>query len=68
EPVFLARPGATKEDDGVVVSTLVADSPDAQSFLVVLDAETFQEVGRASLPHEVKMSLTFHGNFTSKVF
>ncbi|GFO41133.1 beta,beta-carotene 15,15'-monooxygenase [Plakobranchus ocellatus] len=68
EPVFLARPGATKEDDGVVVSTLVADSPDAQSFLVVLDAESFQEVGRASLPHEVKMSLTFHGNFTSKVF
>ncbi|GFO46010.1 beta,beta-carotene 15,15'-monooxygenase [Plakobranchus ocellatus] len=68
EPVFLARPGATKEDDGVVVSTLIADSPDAQSFLVVLDAETFEEVGRASLPHEVKMNFTFHGNFTDKIF
>ncbi|GFO41128.1 beta,beta-carotene 15,15'-monooxygenase [Plakobranchus ocellatus] len=67
EPIFVARPGATKEDDGVILCNLVANTPDDHSSLVVLDAETFQEIGRATLPKEVRMSYTFHGNFTNKL-
>ncbi|KAK3763667.1 hypothetical protein RRG08_051189 [Elysia crispata] len=66
EPVFVARPGATEEDDGVVLSTIVAANSTVQSYLVVLDAKTFQEVARANLPLEQKMSFTFHGIFTDK--
>ncbi|RUS87640.1 hypothetical protein EGW08_004625 [Elysia chlorotica] len=68
EPVFIPRPGATKEDDGVIVSTLVANNNDVQSSLVILDAKSFQELSRASLPEDIKMSFTFHGNFTNKTF
>ncbi|KAK3763666.1 hypothetical protein RRG08_051188 [Elysia crispata] len=68
EPVFVARPDATEEDDGVVMSTIVAANSSVQSYLVVLDAKTFQEVARANLPSEKKVSLTFHGIFTDKKF
>ncbi|GFR79009.1 beta,beta-carotene 9',10'-oxygenase-like [Elysia marginata] len=68
EPVFIPRPGATEEDDGVILATLVAESNDVQSALVILDAETFKEVARASVPQDVKMSFTFHGTFTNRTF
>ncbi|KAK3770943.1 hypothetical protein RRG08_032877 [Elysia crispata] len=66
EPVFVARPGATREDDGVILSTIIALNSSVQSFMVVLDASTFEELARASLPPEIKMSFTFHGIFTDK--
>ena len=53
---------------GVVMSTIVAANSSVQSYLVVLDAKTFQEVARANLPSEKKVSLTFHGIFTDKKF
>ncbi|GFO41127.1 retinoid isomerohydrolase, partial [Plakobranchus ocellatus] len=67
EPVFLARPGATREDDGVVLSTMIAFNSSVQSYLVILDAITFTEIARASLPSEMKMTFTFHGMFSDKI-
>ncbi|KAK3770944.1 hypothetical protein RRG08_032878 [Elysia crispata] len=49
EPVFVARPGATYEDDGVILSTIIAANPSVQSFMVVLDALTFEEVDTLKL-------------------
>ncbi|KAK3770940.1 hypothetical protein RRG08_032874 [Elysia crispata] len=66
EPVFVPRPGATREDDGVILSTIIAANASVQSYMVVLDASTFEEIARASLPSDIKMSLTFHGIFTDK--
>lgn len=58
EPVFVRRPGATREDDGVLL--LVAmDSEEKKSSLVVLDAETMTEVARAKMP--IVMGYGFHG-------
>jgi len=48
EPIFVPRPGATKEDDGVVL-TVVLDGVKGSSALVVIDAESFNEIGRAEL-------------------
>lgn len=67
EPVFIPRPGATAEDDGVVVSVVLevpaageaAQAP--SSSLVVLDAATFTELGRARVPHHIPFGL--HGAF-----
>ncbi|HEY4096122.1 MAG TPA: carotenoid oxygenase family protein [Baekduia sp.] len=62
EPVFVPRPGAEAEDDGVVLS-VVLDADAGRSFLLVLDAGTFQELARAEAPHHVPFG--FHGQFFS---
>jgi carotenoid cleavage dioxygenase-like enzyme len=58
--VFAGRPGRDSEDDGAVLS-VVFDSSTARSFLLVLDAETFEERARAEVPHHVPIG--FHGQF-----
>ncbi|HEV7752864.1 MAG TPA: carotenoid oxygenase family protein [Baekduia sp.] len=62
EPVFVPRPGADGEDDGVVLS-VVLDAEAGRSFLLVLDAGTFEEVARAEAPHHIPFG--FHGQFFS---
>lgn len=65
EPVFVPAPEAAAEDDGVVLSVVLA-APDgtaaARSFLLVLDAATFTEVARAEAPHAIPFG--FHGQFS----
>ena len=58
EPIFVERPGARAEDDGVVLS-VVLNGVKGNSFLLVLDAHTFEEIGRAEVPHHVPFG--FHG-------
>ena len=60
EPVFVDRPGGTDEDDGVILS-VVLDSSVERSFLLVLDAATFEEVARAEAPHHIPFG--FHGQY-----
>lgn len=62
EPVFVPRPGTGREDEGVVLS-VVLDTRRSVSFLLMLDAATFQERMRAELPHHVPFG--FHGEFVS---
>jgi beta,beta-carotene 9',10'-dioxygenase len=60
EPVFVAHPYAQNEDDGAVLS-VVLDGNAGHSFLLILDGITFEEIGRAILPHHVPFE--FHGMF-----
>jgi beta,beta-carotene 9',10'-dioxygenase len=62
EPVFVGRPGRDEEDDGAILS-VVFDSSTNRSFLVVLDAASFEERARAEVPHHVPIG--FHGQFLS---
>ena len=62
EPVFVPRVGASAEDDGVVLS-VVLDADAGSSFLLMLDAETFEEIARAEAPQRVPFG--FHGQFFS---
>jgi len=57
---FIPRPGAVDEDDGVLL-TIVFDGTIGQSYLMVMDARTFQELNHSYLPHNVPLS--FHGNW-----
>ncbi|XP_029282574.1 beta,beta-carotene 15,15'-dioxygenase [Cottoperca gobio] len=61
EPVFVASPGAVEEDDGVILSSVISPDPNIFSFMLVLDAKTFTEIARASIPANVHMDL--HGHF-----
>jgi carotenoid cleavage dioxygenase-like enzyme len=60
EAVFVAAPGAGREDDGVLLS-LVLEPAAATSFLLVLDARDLTELCRARLPHAVPFD--HHGAF-----
>ena len=60
EPVFVSRPGASDEDDGVVLS-VVLDAAAGSSFLLVLDARDLSEIARATVPQAVPFG--FHGQF-----
>jgi len=55
EPWFMERPGATDEEDGVVLS-LVFDGEAEQSYLLLLDAVSFTPLARAYLPHNIPWS------------
>ena len=60
EPVFVRRPNSEGEDDGVVLS-VVLDANAGRSFLLVLDAGSFEELARAEAPHHIPFG--FHGQF-----
>ncbi|KAM3601768.1 uncharacterized protein V6R79_018558 [Siganus canaliculatus] len=63
EPVFVPSPDAVEEDDGVILSVILTPSQDKGTFLLVLDARTFEELGRANVP--VNMAYGFHGAFSA---
>jgi torulene dioxygenase len=46
EPIFVARPGGTEEDDGVLL-TVALDAKRKLSSLIILNAQTMEEIGRA---------------------
>jgi beta,beta-carotene 9',10'-dioxygenase len=60
EPVFVARPDAEHEDDGVLLS-VVLDASVGTSFMLVLDAADLSELARAQAPHHIPFG--FHGQF-----
>jgi beta,beta-carotene 9',10'-dioxygenase len=64
EPVFVARPEAENEDDGVLLS-VVLDAEQSRSFLLVLDASDLSELARAQAPHHIPFG--FHGQFARGV-
>jgi len=63
EPVFVARPGSTDEDDGVLLS--VGSSQHAEtSALAIIDAKTMQLLASAEVPRAIPLG--FHGSFIRK--
>jgi len=60
EAVFVARPGATDEDDGVLLSVIL-DSVHNSSFLLILDARDLSEVARVNVDYVIRFG--FHGRY-----
>lgn len=60
EPVFIASPKNAQEDDGVVLSVIHNIKKEC-SFLLVLDAHSFREMGRAEAGSYIASGL--HGQF-----
>lgn len=63
EPVFVPAPESQKEDEGVLLS-VVLDARAGRSFLLVADAASCRELGRAEVPHPIPFG--FHGNFFTR--
>ncbi|CAG7824572.1 unnamed protein product [Allacma fusca] len=60
EPVFIARPKAKEEDDGVIVSAMTDVRDGHQDFLLFLDKD-LQEMARATFQNQIPYAL--HGIF-----
>jgi len=60
EPAFVPRPGASDEDDGVVMS-IITEAGDGTAALLILDGKSHKEVARARLPYSLTNG--FHGAF-----
>jgi torulene dioxygenase len=58
EPIFVANPEGTSEDDGVLLS-VVLDGYRSKSYLLCLDARDLTEIGRANVDGAVGFG--FHG-------
>ena len=60
EPIFVREPGNDSEDGGVILS-VVLDAAAGRSFLLALDARSFEELARAEAPHHIPFG--FHGEY-----
>lgn len=60
EPVFIGKPGRSEEDDGVILSVVLDENAGA-SFLLVLDAHSFDEIARANIPQPILFG--YHGAY-----
>lgn len=60
EPIFALAPYAKEEDEGVILS-VVFNKKGENSFLLLLDAKTFQEIARAEVCHKIPIGL--HGQY-----
>ncbi|KAJ3099538.1 hypothetical protein HDU97_002981 [Phlyctochytrium planicorne] len=69
EPIFLPRPGAAGEDEGILVSVVLrghmGKTRTPTSFLLILDAQDLSEIARAEMPESHVVPFGFHGNFHS---
>lgn len=65
EPVFIAAPDAKEEDEGVLLA-VVSDTIHKDSFLLILDAQNFEELGRARVPLVIPPGL--HGQYFDTSF
>jgi len=63
ESLFIPNPEGKEEDDGILMS-IVLDTKAQKTFLLILDAKTMTEIGRAVVPQVVPFG--FHGNFFGK--
>ena len=60
EMFFVPNPEGTEEDDGILI-TISFDGEREESYVLLLDGSTFEEIDRAYLP--VKIPFSFHGNW-----
>jgi len=65
EMFFIPNPEGTNEDDGIIV-TIVFDGTKEESYLLLLDGQTFEEINIAYLPYSVPFS--FHGNWFPELY
>ena len=64
EPVFARSPEARAEDDGLILS-VVLDGNRGKSFLLILDARTFQQIARADVPQAIMFG--YHGAYYNDI-
>ena len=63
--LFIPNPEGVEEDDGVLI-TIVFDGEREQSYVMLLDAKTSEEINFSYLPFNIQFS--FHGNWFPELY
>ena len=63
EPVFVPKPHAESEDEGVLCVTLLNATSQSNVTLLILDAKNLQEVCRIKFSTEGSIAQALHGLF-----
>uniref|UniRef100_A0A4W4GC78 Beta-carotene oxygenase 1 n=1 Tax=Electrophorus electricus TaxID=8005 RepID=A0A4W4GC78_ELEEL len=61
EPVFVPMPGASEEDEGVILTSVINGNPGESDFLLVLEGKSFKEMARIYVNAELHIDM--HGFF-----
>uniref|UniRef100_A0A671VRI7 Retinoid isomerohydrolase n=1 Tax=Sparus aurata TaxID=8175 RepID=A0A671VRI7_SPAAU len=61
EPLFVQTPDGVDEDDGVLLTIVVAPGSQRPGYLLILNAKDLSEIARAEV--ECSMPVTFHGMY-----
>lgn len=64
--MFVARPGATEEDDGIVLSALLNTKDENRVTLLMLNGTDMSEVARVRFQTESTVTGTFHGKWANQ--
>jgi beta,beta-carotene 9',10'-dioxygenase len=64
EPVFVATPTGHREDEGIILS-IVFNSIEKESYLMIFNASTMKELARAILPQILPFGI--HGKFFKEI-
>ncbi|XP_033226279.1 carotenoid isomerooxygenase-like isoform X2 [Belonocnema kinseyi] len=68
EPIFVPNPNSKNEDDGVILSSLVwGQGRETEVGLLILDASTLEEIGRATFVTPGPVPKCLHGWFSFNV-
>lgn len=66
EPIFVADPNGTEEDDGVLLTALLYESDYRAVKLVVVNAKDMKEMGSVFFKADGCVTSTFHGQWHAK--
>ncbi|XP_037029629.1 beta,beta-carotene 9',10'-oxygenase-like isoform X2 [Bradysia coprophila] len=66
EPIFVARPGAVDEDDGVLLTALMDKHEEKRATLLLLDAKDMTEMARVKFQTAGTFTGTFHGQWANQ--
>ncbi|XP_051166797.1 carotenoid isomerooxygenase isoform X2 [Leptopilina boulardi] len=68
EPIFVPSPDGKNEDDGIVLSVLIwGQDRETEVGLLILNATTFEEIGRATFVTSGPVPKCLHGWFSSNI-
>ncbi|XP_042863590.1 carotenoid isomerooxygenase-like [Penaeus japonicus] len=62
-PVFIGRPDAVDEDDGVILLQCIDSIDEKKAYLLILDAENMTELCRATVQSRATVPMPLHGHF-----
>ncbi|KIH56636.1 hypothetical protein ANCDUO_13183 [Ancylostoma duodenale] len=65
EPILVNRPGYVEEDDGVLLVPVVTTNENDTPYVVVLNAQSMEELGRFIIPQS-RIPLGFHAHYVPR--
>lgn len=67
EAVFIPSPDAKEEDEGILLSPVISTDRQSPCYLLILNAQTLEEIAKCEVPISTVIPTSFHGIFDPNV-